>query len=236
MQRRQHRAFFSVPAPHQRQQIGRGPGVDGVEGFVQHDQARVLQQHARKQHALHLSAGQRADGAVLKSVEADGCERLRNLLARGLAHAAEKSAGTPQPGADQIEYRDREAAVDIHRLRQVGDIPDIEIARYDRARQRRENADDAAKQRGFAGAVRPDDGEQGTGGDLAGEVVHRRVPVVTQRDVLELQLRRHAHLIASHTAAHRPALTARAAASRETTGMRRIDHGAACAGCGVAGP
>jgi hypothetical protein len=62
------------------------------------------------------------------------------------------------------------------------------------------------------------------------------VPVVTQRDVVELQSRRHAHLIASHTTAHRPALTASAAASRETTGMRRIDQGAACAGCGEAGP
>ena len=72
VQRRQHRALFSVPAPHQRQQIGRGPGVDGVEGLVQHDQARVLQQHPCKQHALHLPAGQRADGAVLETVEADG--------------------------------------------------------------------------------------------------------------------------------------------------------------------
>jgi hypothetical protein len=62
------------------------------------------------------------------------------------------------------------------------------------------------------------------------------VPVVTQRDVTELQLRRHAHLIASHTTAHSPALTASAAASRETTGMRRIDHGAACGGWGDAGP
>jgi hypothetical protein len=61
------------------------------------------------------------------------------------------------------------------------------------------------------------------------------MPVVAQRDVTELQLRGHAHLIASHTIAHRAVLTASAAPSRDTTGMRRIDHGAACAGCGDPG-
>jgi hypothetical protein len=52
----------------------------------------------------------------------------------------------------------------------------------------------------------------------------------------ELDLRGHAHLIASHTTAQRPALTISAAPSLETTGMRRIDQGAVCAGCGEAGP
>jgi hypothetical protein len=51
-----------------------------------------------------------------------------------------------------------------------------------------------------------------------------------------LQLGCHAHLMASHTTAHRPALTAAAAPSRANTVIRRIDHGAVCAGCGVAGP
>jgi hypothetical protein len=77
-------------------------------------------------------------------------------------------------------------------------------------------------------------------GYLAIEVVHRRMPVVAQRDVAELdlgfRLGRHAHLIATSTTAHRPALTASAAQSRASTVMRRIDHGAGCAGCGVAGP
>jgi hypothetical protein len=31
-------------------------------------------------------------------------------------------------------------------------------------------------------------------------------------------------------------LTASAAPSRESAGIRRIDHGATCAGCGDAGP
>jgi hypothetical protein len=35
---------------------------------------------------------------------------------------------------------------------------------------------------------------------------------------------------------HKPALTTTAALKREATVMRRIDHGAVCAGCGEAGP
>ncbi len=62
------------------------------------------------------------------------------------------------------------------------------------------------------------------------------MPVVAQGNVTELQKRGHAHLIASQTMPHRPALTAMAALKRETTVMRRIDQGAICAGCGEAGP
>ena len=69
------------------------------------------------------------------------------------------------------------------------------------------------------------------GRDLAVEVMHRRMPVVAQRDVAELQLRGHAHLIASQTTAHSPALTASAAPSagnhghaqdRPGRGLRRM--------------
>ena len=226
VQRRQHGAALAVPALHQRQQVGRGLGVDGVERLVQHDQARVLQQHAREQHALHLAAGQRADRAVLKPVEADGGERLGDLVPLRLAHAAEKSGGAPQAGADQIEHRNRKAAVDIDALRQIGDVADIEAAEIDRARQRLQNAGEPAKQRRLAGAVRPDHRHQRTGSDLAVEVMHRRMPVVAERDVVEFELRRHAHLIATSTTAHRAALTASAAARRAVTVMRRIDQGA----------
>ena len=80
-----------------------------------------------------------------------------------------------------------------------------------------------------------DHGEQRTGGNFAREMMHGRMPVVAERDVAKGDLRRHAHLIASQTMPHSAALTATAAASRVATVMRRIDHGAACAGCGVAG-
>jgi len=51
-----------------------------------------------------------------------------------------------------------------------------------------------------------------------------------------MQLRGHAYLMASHTTAHRTVETASAAPIRDTTVMRRIDQGAAWAGCGDDGP
>ena len=140
------------------------------------------------------------------------------------------------PVRDEIEHRNRKAAVDVRGLRQIGDIPDIEIATQDRARKRPEDADDAAKQRRFAGTVRANDRDQRARGDLATEMMHRRMAIIAERDIAELQLRGHAHLIASHTAAHSTALTTSAAPSRAATVMRRIDQGAAWAGCGDAGP
>jgi hypothetical protein len=105
-----------------------------------------------------------------------------------------------------------------------------------------------AKQRRLAGAVRPDHRQQRAGGDLAIEVMHRRMPVVAQRDVAKLDLRfgldlrldlglcRHAHLIATSTTTQSPALTTSAAPKRAATVMRRIDQVACWAGCGVDGP
>src|SRR6185436_5023789 len=66
--------------------------------------------------------------------------------------------------------------------------------------------------------------------------MHRRMAVIAERDVPELHLRGHAHLMATQTMAQSTALTAQAAASRATTGMRRIDHDAGCGGCGDAAP
>jgi hypothetical protein len=44
------------------------------------------------------------------------------------------------------------------------------------------------------------------------------------------------HIIDNNTTAHIAMLTATATATRDRTGMRKIDHGADCAGWGNAGP
>jgi len=136
----------------------------------------------------------------------------------------------------EIEHRDREAAVDVRCLRQIGDIANVEAATRDRARERLEDAGNAAQQGRFAGAVRTDHSKQRAGSYLARKMMHCRMAVIAERDVLECELRRHAYLIESQTTAHSAAETVTAAARREATGMRKIDHDAACAGCGEAGP
>ena len=60
--------------------------------------------------------------------------------------------------------------------------------------------------------------------------MHRRVTVIAERDIVEFKLRRHAHLIESQTTAHSTAQAVAAAANREASGMRRMDHDAGCAG------
>ena len=83
-------APLAVPALHQSHQVGGGLGVDGGERLVEHDHARVLQQQAGKQHALHLPAGERADGALLESGEADRGDGRFDRLMILAADAAEQ--------------------------------------------------------------------------------------------------------------------------------------------------
>ena len=69
-------------------------------------------------------------------LSADEHGSIAEKMQRGCGHAAEKSCSAPQTGADEIVHRDREGAVDVRGLRQIGDIADVEIAKTDRARQR----------------------------------------------------------------------------------------------------
>ena len=71
-----HRAPLAMPALDQRDQVGDGPGVDGVERLVEQDQLRVLHQHAGKQRALQLAARQRVDRARFEAFEADRHQRV----------------------------------------------------------------------------------------------------------------------------------------------------------------
>ena len=96
-------AAFLVPAPHERRQVGRGLGVDRVERLVQHDQPRILQQQPREQHALHLPARQRADGAPLEAGETDRGDRSLGSCARSVLPMPPKQSGlAPQSHRDEV--------------------------------------------------------------------------------------------------------------------------------------
>lgn len=152
------------------------------------------------------------------------------------ANAAEKADGSPKAGTDEIEHRNRKAAVDIRRLRQIGDVLRLKAGSDDRAGEWLEQADNAAEQRRFAGAVGTDHRDQCALDHLAIQVMHGWMPIVAQGDIAKLQLRRHAHLVASQTMAQRHALTTSAAVRRDHAVIRRIDQDTACAGCGDASP
>src|SRR4051794_14003525 len=114
--------FSRMPASNEVEQVARGASVDGRKGLVQQDDGSVLQDQARKQHPLELTGRQAADGTSLETLQADCTERalgLRALLARDAPKPAD-----PVPVAEQhrLENRDRERAVDLGGLRQVGDL------------------------------------------------------------------------------------------------------------------
>ena len=81
-------------------------GVDGVERLVEQDDLGVLDQHAGKQRALQLAAGQRVDRACLEALEPDRHQRLRHRSAVFLGEAAEQAA----PAATGPSRRDRRRA------------------------------------------------------------------------------------------------------------------------------
>ena len=98
-----------------------GLGIDGGKRLVQQDEIGVLQQQAGEQHALELADRQRVDRPALEARQADRFDGVLGIVdvdVLGRAKAAEARPAAEQHG---VEHRDREGAVDLGLLRQVGD-------------------------------------------------------------------------------------------------------------------
>jgi len=153
-----------------------------------------------------------------KPVRPTAAQPARSCLGLVLPSARTKPGESQRPSADQIEHENGKAAVDIHRLREIGDIPEIENAwfRLERPRQRLLSlAGDAAKQRRLPASFGPRWARK------APEATSplRWCPPDAGRSRAwisrKLQWRGHAHLIESHTTAHKPSVTRAPAPSRE---------------------
>ena len=228
------RASLAVPAPHQVEQVGDVLASMACERFVEHDHPRILQQQAREQHALHLPARERADRAVLETGKADGGDR-RVDRARALRPMPPKDPGAaPKAHGHHVVDVDREGAVDLGGLRQVGDMLRIGAAALDAAGQRLKHADNALEAASTCRApFGPTTATQRAALHRAVEVVHGRMPVVAEREIAELQRARSSTytFIAQSTAPHSSAMSAAAMPSRCTTDRRRIDGKIAAGGC-----
>ena len=98
-------------------------GIDGGEGFVEQDHRAVLQQGAGEEGALELAGGEAADRALARSRSRPTASSAWAAAARmARADAAEDADPAPMAELDRIEDRDREAAIDVGLLRQVGDL------------------------------------------------------------------------------------------------------------------
>ena len=120
---------------------------------------------------------------------ASATARLRRAI-----EAAPDADLAPKPHGHAVEHRDREAAVDVDLLRQIGDVAAVvSPSRLRLPPSGLSSPDDALEQGRLAGAVRPDQREQLAAVDLAGDVMHGGVAVVAERQIVEADGRRLAH-------------------------------------------
>ena len=153
-------------------------------------------------------------GRCSKPSRPDGRQRLRRR-ARGRRAATARNAPSRRPEAHAARRRGR-------RPGSRGRSPPAAAAgrcgapaASMRPRLRRVQAGEGAQQGGLAGAVRPDHGGQAAGREAAGEVMHRRPPVVADRQVAQADLgrahARSAQNTPSHSSADSPAARTRRA-------------------------
>src|SRR6478672_13446194 len=226
VQRGNDGAALAMPAADQAQQILDRLGVDGAKRLVEQDDSRVLQEQPREEDALELSTRKRAHATLAEVLQAERVERLQNRQSAGAVEPAPGSDLAPKTHGNSVEHSDREAPVDVDLLRQVGDVAPLEPVEAEGTGKRLELPYDALEQGGLAGAVRPDKREQVAAGDLAGDVMHGGMPVITERQIVKADGRR---LRLRHASAHSQTKThSRAAivptmASRVGTGRRKSE-------------
>src|SRR6185503_582354 len=162
-----------------------------------------------------LTDRKRVDRAALEAPEADrldGVPGIVNVAMAGLAEAAEARPAAEQNG---VEHGDREAAVDLGLLRQVGDAA---RGALDASLDARRQAEQRLEERALARPVWSDDGRHLGGRDLGREVVDRGMAVVAHGQVDQLEGGLHS---AHQTQSHNTAATASAPATRRGAPMAR---------------
>jgi hypothetical protein len=143
-----------APALQQRQQVGGGARVDGVEGLVQQDQPGVLQQHAREQHALRLAGRQLAQPALFEAGQAHRGQRLQDTACGRPRSPRKLPMRAHRPSATTSCTAPGSARSRSDGLRQVGHA--LRRVAFDAALKTRDGAAQRPQQRALAGAVGAD--------------------------------------------------------------------------------
>ena len=228
VQRREHGALLAVPALHQIEQVGRGLGVDGVERLVQHDHARRPAAAAART-ACAASARPRACRSARPSKPVSPTAAIaRSIASRVLAaDAAEQAGALPQPHRHHVVDVDREAAVDLGGLRQIGDVLRLETpSRSMRPASGLSTPTMPLNSVDLPAPFGPTTAISAPVCDGAVEMMHGRMAVVAEREIAELQLRGHRLTFTPSPRTPRAqitAITAAATASRWSADSRRID-------------
>ena len=130
-------------------------------------------------------AGQRFDRAVLHAGHADALERRRRPRALGGVETAEETHPPHRAHGDEVAHIDGEGAVDLEKLRKIGDVARRGAVALDPPAERREQAGQSFQQGGFARAIGPADGERRARRDFALQMVDRGAAVIAQRQIDE---------------------------------------------------
>ena len=124
-----------------------------------------------------------------KSGQADGGDGGFDRGVIFVADPAEQSSSPPQPHRHHVVDADRKRAVDVGDLRQIGDVVGVEAVALDAAGKRLQEADDALEQRRLAGPVGTDDRNQRAFLHGTAEVMHRRVALIAEREIVKEKFR-----------------------------------------------
>jgi hypothetical protein len=197
VQHADHRALLVAPALDQRHQVGHGLGIDRGEWLIQQYEVGILQKQPGKQHTLELPDRQGIDRPALEAREPDRLDGVMGVVDVGRPGGAEAAETRPAPEQHGVEHRDREGAIDLGLLRQVGDAPGRALdAALDVRRETKQRLQECA----LASAVGADDGSHLGGGDLGRQVMHRGMAVVAHGQVDQAKGGVHsAHQTQSHS-------------------------------------
>src|SRR5262249_17221977 len=116
-------------------------------------------------------------------------------------YATQRPAAAPQAHRHHVVNADWKRTVDIRRLRQIGDVAATLTVTRDRARERSERAGDRLEQGRLPGACRADLRKQPAVLQKAVKVMHRRMAVIAEGEIMQSQLR---HRFAPRSAGRPP--------------------------------
>ncbi len=162
-----------------------GARIDSVQRLIQKHKPRVLHQCARKERALKLTPREGCDRPALETTKANIRDRFSNRFTLAAGDSAERA--NPRVHAERHETPniDRKVSINLGELRQVRNIPALQIATRDLPFQRPYDPCKSLEKRRLACAVRPCDGQEVACMNNTFNMMNRRPPSIAQRNILD---------------------------------------------------
>jgi hypothetical protein len=162
-----------LPAPQEMQQVLGRTFVQRGERLVKQDDISLLQEQTRKQSPLELTDGKFGDLSVRNGSEADGSQRLENILGNAWRRLADGTKVPPTAECNEFGDRDRKPAIEFVLLWQIGQAMTRNSRANDLTGRRPNNPGKRFQERTLPGPVWADNGGEARGQELAGQTLKR---------------------------------------------------------------